>query len=303
MFRRPFLVWMLLAALLLPACVAAQEVPATVVEPAYPVPHEVQVVLDIARAELGYTEASDGTTKYGTWTGDPQAEWCAEFLCWSVDQADKQLGTTLLTVQYPNYSANNTGRDWFIRQGRYIARTGFVPGWGSQWYKGESQSLPRNSYVPQPGDWVFFSYGATGDTSHVAMVERVLKTPDGSLVAEVLEGNMPVAVARAQYALDDWRIQGYGTVRDLADIVLRMGAQGEKVRQLQEKLAEVQLLQSEQVTGAYNQRTSDAVKAYQGIIGAKQTGIANQETQLSLDAYLLKWRAENVGYFTVEDGE
>ncbi len=303
MFRRPFLVILLLAVLTGSALVGAEEVPAVVVEPAYPVPAEIQAVLDIARAELGYTEERDGTTKYGTWVDDPKAEWCAEFLCWSVDQADKQLGTQLLKTQYPLYGANNTGRDWFLKQGRYVARTGFVPGWGSQWYTGHTETLPKNSYIPQPGDWVFFSYGSTGDTSHVAMVERVLQAPDGSMVAEVLEGNNPEAVARAHYKLDDWRIQGYGTVRDLADIVLRMGLEGEKVRRLQEKLAEVQLLAQDQVTGTYNQRTSDAVKAYQGIMGAKQTGIANQETQLSLEAYLVNWRTEQVGYFTVQDGE
>lgn len=302
MLRRLYSVLLLLLVLLVPALAGAEEVPATVVDPAYPVPAEIQAVLDVAREELGYTEGAGGVTKYGTWTGDPAAEWCAEFLCWSVDQADQRMGTKMLTVQYPMYSANNTGRDWFLRQGRYIARIGFVPGWGSQWYKGETQTLPRNSYVPQPGDWVFFSYGSSGDTSHVAMVERVLQAPDGTLVAEVLEGNNPSAVARAHYQLDDWRIQGYGTVRDLADIVLRMGAQGEKVRLLQQKLAELTLLSSDQVTGTYNQRTADAVKSYQGIMGARQTGIANQETQLSLEEYLVQWRAEQVGYFTVEDG-
>jgi len=163
--------------------------------------------------------------------------------------------------------------------------------------------MPRNSYIPQPGDWVFFSYGASGDTSHVAMVERVLQAPDGTMVMEVLEGNNPEAVARAQYPLEDWRIQGYGTVRDLADMVMRMGQKGEKVRQLQEKLAELDLLADDQVTGTYSQRTSDAVKAFQGIMGARQTGIANQQTQLSLDAYLIQWRSEQVGYFTVEDGD
>lgn len=300
MFRCPFLVWMLLFVLLLPACAAAQEVPATVVEPAYPVPHEVQVVLDIARSELGYTEASDGTTKYGTWTGDPQAEWCAEFLCWSVDQADKQLGTTLLTVQYPNYSANNTGRDWFIRQGRYIARRGMVPGWGSQWYKGQAESMPRNSYVPQPGDWVFFSYNSTGDTSHVAMVEMCLERPDGSILVQVIEGNNPSAVARVQYALDDWRIQGYGTVRDLADLVLRMGVEGQKVQALQSKLADIGLLNQSDIGGFYNQRTSDAIKLFQHQQGIRQNGIANQQTQLLLDSYHLSYRLAHDSFWLVD---
>lgn len=272
------------------------------VEPLYPVPEEIQRVLDIAREELGYQERSDGVTKYGTWAGDPKAQWCAEYLCWVVDQADQRFGYGLLKSQYPLYGASNTGRDWFLQQGRYIARNGFVPDWGSQWFKGQATTMGKNAYVPQPGDWVFFSYGSSGDTSHVAMVEKSVQMPDGSLAIQVLEGNNPQAVARATYPLSDWRIQGYGTVRDLADIVLRMGARGEKVRALQEILAEVGLLDAGSISGFYDQRTSDAVKGYQATMQATQTGIANQATQLSLQEYLITWRASQVGYFTVEDG-
>lgn len=292
--------------LLLALCCLALPAPArgsetlTLIPPAYPVSDRTAALLEIAAAQIDYQEGRDGSTKFGAWAGDEKAEWCAEYLCWSVDQADKRLGTSMLKTDYPFYTANNTGRDWFLSQGRYIARSGFVTDWGSQWYKGASLSMEKNSYIPQPGDWVFFSYGATKDTSHVAMVENSYRASDGRVVVQVLEGNNPSAVARAHYDLTDWRIQGYGTVRDLADIVLRMGVKGEKVRQLQQKLADIALLGADQVSGNYNQKTSDAVKAFQYEMGMPTTGIANQVTQLRLDEYLAQYKAEHSEFWTVD---
>lgn len=293
--------WLWLAALVLivPCLAFAEPAPPEPIAPDYPIREDVGLLLNIARQELGYAEQG-GKTKYGEWAGDPSAEWCAEFLCWAVDQADQSLESPMLNVLYPNYGANNTGRDWFIRQGRYIARKGIVPDWGTQWYKGSETSMERNSYVPQPGDWVFFSYNATGDTSHVAMVEQCLRLPDGSILVQVIEGNNPSAVARAQYPLTDWRIQGYGTVRDLADMVLRMGAQGAKVSALQAKLRDIGLLQEGDVTGLYNQRTSDALKVFQHQENLRPNGIANQQTQLLLEAYHARYRQEHVHFWIVD---
>ena len=194
---------------------AAAEQVLSPIPPAYPLTEDVQAILKVAIQELGYTEGRDGSTKYGQWYGDAKAEWCAEFLCWSVNQAQEELGEKLLEVRYPLYGATNTGRNWFLTQGRYIARTGFIAGWGSQWYIGDSNQMERNSYIPQPGDWVFFSYTPSGDTTHVALVEQALKSEQGQVYVQVIEGNMPDKVQRALYPLEDWRIQGYGTVRDL----------------------------------------------------------------------------------------
>jgi hypothetical protein len=271
----------------------------TLIEPAFPVTQEVRQLILIAQGELGYKE-QDGVTKYGTWAGNPQAQWCAEFLCWVVDQVDQQHGSKLLDSSFPFYSSTNTGRDWFLSQGRYIARNGFVTSWGTQWYKGAKESMDKNSYIPQPGDWVFFSYTASGDTAHVAMVENCYRGADGQVIVQVIEGNNPDAVARAQYKLTDWRIQGYGTVQDLADIVLRMGAQGEKVKALQRTLADITLLGENDITGIYNQRTSDAVKAFQYEMGMQTTGIANQPTQLRLQDYYVQYKARHPEFWTVD---
>lgn len=250
--------------------------------PVHQPPEYVEKLLDIARGELGYTEEKNGATKYGVWTNDPTAEWCAEFLCWCVDQADKQQGLRLLNQVYPYYTGTNTGRDWFLRQGRYIARRGTVPGWGSQWLKGQETPLEKNSYIPLPGDWVFFSASATGDTTHVAMVEYCAYDEKGQVMVHVIEGNNPDAVARNVYPINYWAILGYGTVYDLADVVMRFGNGGEKVKALQRELVMAGLMEAQYVTGQYGAITTQAVKTFQKQQGLNETGIANHETQLKL---------------------
>lgn len=279
---------------------ALSEETGTILPPRFEVPKSVTAVLEVVRGELGYIEGRDGSTKYGEWYGDATAEWCAELLCWSVAQAEEKLGEKLLQVQFPLYGATNIGRDWFITQGRYIARTGFISGLGSQWYKGESGQMEKNSYIPEPGDWVFFSYTPSGDTTHVAIVEQALKTADGQTYIQVIEGNMPDRVQRTHYKLDDWRIQGYGTVRDLADISLRGGVKGEKVRQLQEKLSLIGLIGQGDVSGEYNHTTQEAVRHFQSLMKLTQNGIANQQTQLALVDYAASYMMNRTEFWTVD---
>lgn len=298
MTRRVFVV----ALALLAACAAAglAEQPRTTIPPAYPVSEEVQTVLQIAAKELGYQEERGGITKYGKWYGEPAAEWCAEFLCWSVAQAEEALGRRLLEDRYPLYGATNIGRDWFLKEGRYIARTGFVAGWGSQWYSGQKSQMEKNSYIPQPGDWVFFSYTPSGDTTHVALVEACLQDESGQVFVQVLEGNNPDRVQRALYKLEDWRIQGYGTVRELADIVLRGGLESVKVRKLQENLMIIGLLPNLGAHGRYDHQTQEAVRSFQSIAQLTQTGIANQQTQLALSEYAAQWMMNHTEFWTVD---
>ncbi|HSK68604.1 MAG TPA: peptidoglycan-binding protein, partial [Candidatus Limnocylindria bacterium] len=286
--------------LLLHACLGLASPAAREIPPLFPVIPEVEALLDAARGEIGYVEARDGTTKYGRWFKDPAAQWCAEFLCWSAAQAEEALGKPLLEVRFPLYGGRNTGRDWFMAQGRYVARTGFVDGWGSQWYTGEAAQMKANSYVPQPGDWVFFSFTRSGDTTHAAVVEKCLRDENGQVFVQVIEGNNPDRVQRALYLLSDWRIQGYGTVRDVADIVLRPGAKGAKVRTLQGRLSVLGLLGEPDVTGTYGARTQEAVKAFQSMRGLNPTGIASQPTQLELAAYANRWLREHTEFWTVD---
>ena len=96
------------------------------------VPAFVGQLLAIAENEIGYEEGPDNLTKYGEWSGDKHAAWCAEFVCWCVHQVDEQHGTALLYDVYPKWSGQNTGRDWFLKRGRFAYRKGNCPGWGSQ---------------------------------------------------------------------------------------------------------------------------------------------------------------------------
>jgi len=260
-------------------CIAQGE--ATVLAPAYPVPEYVEWLLEVARGEIGYVESKNGYTKYGDWAGDPQAEWCAEFLCWSVDQVDKAQGTNLLKRVYPLYSGMNTGMRWFLREGRFISRSGFVNDWGSQWYIGEEDTMPAASYIPQPGDWVFYTVDSV-NTSHVALVEYCTKDESGQITVHVIEGNMPDRVQRSTHQLEDKRVMGYGTVYELADIVLRSGCEGVKVTTLQEKLHYLGYLEAQYITGTYGPSTAQAVAHFQEDTGKVPTGIANHHTQLTL---------------------
>ena len=294
----------LILTLALCAFVSAALAKDTVIEPAWPVPDYVTWLLEIASGEVGYKEGDHGYSKFGEWAGDPAAQWCAEYLCWCVDQVDQQHGTSLLREVYPLYSGSNTGRAWFIRQGRYIVRNGHLEGWGYQWLRGEDEYITTGSYIPQPGDWVFFTWTSDTDTDHVALVEYCTRDKAGNVSIHVLEGNNPDRVQRGTYDLTYNRILGFGTVHDVADWTMRMGNSGVKVRALQDKLVRLGLLDADKADGVYGQGTSDAVKVFQSANGLKANGIANIAAQKALDAAVARAVYEDPSTWQVaEDDE
>lgn len=240
-------------------------------------------LLDVARGELGYAEGPYSYTKYGEWSGDPNAEWCAEFLCWCVDQVDQRYGTQLLTTIYPNYSGQNTGRDWFISRGRFVYRKGYCPNWGYQWILGENKLMKKNDYIPRPGDWVFFSYNEAGDTEHVAMVEYCALDAEGNVVIHVIEGNNPSSVQRNSYYLNNSQVLGFGTCQDEVGTTMRGGNRGDKVLELQKDLHALGFLAEKHLTGTYGGNTKSAVANFQRTMeGKSATGIADLETQVAI---------------------
>lgn len=274
----------LLAALLLLTGALPAHAAETVIPPQWPVPDYVTWLLEIASGEVGYQEGPHGYSKYGEWAGDPYAQWCAEFLCWCVDQVDQQHGTALLRSVYPLYSGSNGGKNWFIQAGRYLVRNGHLENWGYQWLKGEDHFLTTGDYIPQPGDWVFFTWTSDTDTDHVAMVEYCTRNSRGDVTIHVIEGNNPSGVTRGTYALTYNRILGYGTVHDAADWTMRAGCAGEKVRQLQVKLIYLGRLPGDAADGRYGSDTRGAVEAFQRESGLTANGIANLATQQALDS-------------------
>ena len=297
--KRSFPLFLLLMLFFLPSALAEEKR----IDPAWPVPDYVEHLLQIASEEVGYTE-DHGRTKYGAWAGDPAAQWCAEFQCWCVDQVDQRWGTALLRNVYPFYTSSNTGKNWFIRAGRYVVRKGKVDGWGYEWLKGASSFIRSGDYIPQPGDWVFFNWGGGSDTEHVALVEFCTRdTYSGEVLIHVIEGNKPVAVARDTYTLNDPAILGYGTVHDVADITMCFGNQGEKVRMLQEKLAYLGFLDPSLVTGHFGDGTAEAVRAYQAARGLQASGIANMKTQQILESEYITCYERDPDIWSVVDDD
>lgn len=270
-----------------------------VLRPQWPVPDYVTWLLEIAGNEVGYTEGAHGYSKYGEYWGDAYAQWCAEFLCWSVDQVDKQHGTELLKVVYPLYSGQNTGMRWFIKQGRWVSRNGNLEDWGYQWFKGEDHFITAGEYIPQPGDWVFFSWTSDNNTSHVAMVEYCTMDAKGNVTLHCLEGNNPSSVARVTYSIADKKILGYGTVHDVADWTMRLGNSGQKVTELQEKLIYLGWLPAGSADGHYGATTQDAITRFQTAYGLKVLGIANIETQTKLNQLYEEKRYTDPDMWTV----
>lgn len=297
--KKSFPLFLLLMLFFLPSALAEEKR----IDPAWPVPDYVEHLLQIASEEVGYTE-DHGRTKYGAWAGDPAAQWCAEFQCWCVDQVDQRWGTALLRNVYPFYTSSNTGKNWFIRAGRYVVRKGKVDGWGYEWLKGASSFIRSGDYIPQPGDWVFFNWGGGSDTEHVALVEFCTRdTYSGEVLIHVIEGNKPVAVARDTYTLNDPAILGYGTVHDVADITMCFGNQGEKVRMLQEKLAYLGFLDPSLVTGYFGDGTAEAVRAYQAARGLQASGIANMKTQQILESEYITCYERDPDIWSVVDDD
>lgn len=156
-------------------------------------------VLIIADSQVGYSadktcyeETDSGRrrfyTRYGAWDGATFGDWCDSFVSFCVYYAGN--------ADYPRESS--CGRHMFLLK---------AAGYWREW----------NSYIPQPGDLVFFKLGeGTMAPNHVALVEQVIwgeGTEGGKLIT--IEGNMPnpnnglECVRRMTRSLD--QVVGYGT--------------------------------------------------------------------------------------------
>ena len=142
---------------------------------------------------------------------------------------------------------------------------------------------------PQPGDLVFFSYNAAGDTDHVALIEYCSRDAEGNVYLHVIEGNNPDRVQRKVYPLDNSQVLGFGLCEDLVDTTMRSGNEGDKVLTLQQNLYQLGFLDELHLTGAYGSHTRAAVMALQQefLPGHAVNGLADRETQ-QLIARLLR---------------
>ena len=160
-----------------------------------------------------------------------------------------------------------------------------------------------DSYIPSPGDIIFFDWDDNGSgdnkgvSDHVGIVETV---SNGKIT--VIEGNYSNSVKRRTLSVNGRYIRGYGVPKYDAEApteiktettkeentvnvtlnVLQKGSKGEQVKALQRMLYAMgyNLGSNNPIDGSFGSKTDSAVRAYQkskgltvdGIVGAKTWG-------------------------------
>jgi hypothetical protein len=129
----------------------------------------------VALSQLG----NAGGQAYWSWYGfSSRVAWCAIFVSWCADQCGYLDAGVIPKFSYCDY-----GIAWFQSRGQWQGR----------------------SYIPAPGDIIFFDWDGNGNSDHVGIVESC----DGTTVCTV-EGNSSNAVRQRQYAVGSAKIMGYG---------------------------------------------------------------------------------------------
>ena len=156
-----------------------------------------------------------------------------------------------------------------------------------------------DSYIPAPGDIIFFDWDDNGSgdnkgfSDHVGIVEKV----SGNTIT-VIEGNYSNSVKRRTLQVNGRYIRGYGVPKYDAEAptetktetkgentvnvtlnVLQKGSKGNQVKALQRMLYAMGHYKSS-IDGSFGSKTDAAVRAYQkskgltvdGIVGAKTWG-------------------------------
>ena len=135
-----------------------------------------QLVVETARKELG----NKGGKKFWSWWGaKSRFPWCACFVSWVAEQ------TGNLESKVPKFIG---------------------VGVGYKYYNSRGQFHKRGTYIPQPGDIIWFDWEVNGRLDHVGFVDKV----EGGYVYTI-EGNSTNDTARAKkYPLNSKYIVGYG---------------------------------------------------------------------------------------------
>jgi cell wall-associated NlpC family hydrolase len=134
-------------------------------------------IVAVAVSQIGNV----GGQPYWSWYGfSSRAEWCACFVRWCANEAGYIDAGVI-----PKFAGcQSQGVPWFAER--------------SLWQD--------SSYVPAPGDIIFFDWGGDGKADHVGIVEYA----EGEYV-HTIEGNTGDSCARRSYRLNSSSVMGYGT--------------------------------------------------------------------------------------------
>ena len=148
-------------------------------------------LLTVAESQLGYgeseanyaltpTEAVKGYTRYGAWYGIPYGDWCAMFVSFCIRWAD---------IDAPYMPIDCNCANWILV------------------LQEEGMYAPEASYLPKPGDLVFYDFNHDEHADHVGIVEA-LDTETDTLLT--IEGNRTNAVELFTQKLSEARVLGWG---------------------------------------------------------------------------------------------
>ena len=202
---------MKLAAVLCTVFLLIGAIPFATVSAAYENTHTntgnmAQDIVAVAMTQVGYLEGSLGGTvagsnnlqKYGQWydnnvdnIGVTRAAWCAAFVSWCA----KEAGVPSSIVKYHAYCPY--GVNWFKNQGRFYA-----------------SASRGGSYIPKPGDIVYFAPAGSSVSSHIGIVRScngsTVYTIEGNTSGQNGEVNEGGGVFAKSYSLSYSRLLGYG---------------------------------------------------------------------------------------------
>jgi len=131
-------------------------------------------IVEVAKSQIG----NIGGMKYWSWYGfNKRVEWCACFVSWCANQSGD------LNTNVPKFS------------GVY---------YGMQWYK-QRDLWKDKSYIPSPGDIIFFDWENDNSPDHVGIVEKVENNK-----IYTIEGNSNDRCINNSYHLNSNVIYGYG---------------------------------------------------------------------------------------------
>jgi hypothetical protein len=133
-------------------------------------------IVAVAISQIG----NIGGEPYWSWYGfSSRAEWCACFVSWCANEAGYIDAGVI-----PKFAGcQSQGVPWFEERGLWR----------------------DSSYIPAPGDIIFFDWGGDGKADHVGIVEYA----EGDYVYTI-EGNTSDSCARRTYRLDSASVMGYG---------------------------------------------------------------------------------------------
>lgn len=133
----------------------------------------VQIVL----SQVG----SVGGQPYWSWYGfSSRVEWCAVFVSWVANQ-NGYIERGII----PKFSVCETGAKWFKDKGKWQPR----------------------SYIPSPGDIIFFDWELDGRINHVGIVEKV----EDNIVYTIERNSNDDMCRQKEYKINNKVIVGYGT--------------------------------------------------------------------------------------------